>query len=757
MRLALALRSLALGALALSAAPPAALARPALTGFLSKPTEQLAVPGMAASGELTPEGDLYTGFAEYRIRFGSRLAPWDQPTRTLADPAIPSYSGTLSDGPVRYTQSDFAVPLAGEPVVYQTTSISNTSGRTRLAQVQMSLAYTDGSPIKSSDGGLATPFRFQRPALGGPLGAYYQPGQQFSASFAYTIKGRDLDRSGLLLARGPTASSETIRDTPRDTPTSTHDSRLFTLRLPPHGQASLTWQIPLAPPPAGAASDRALTRMPLAQAAVALRKLWGAQEAGMMRISVPEPKVSATYEAAIAEILDSRLLTNTGFEQTPNRLQYQAFWVRDAAIETQALDLAGLHSAAAQNLAFMDSFQGQNGLFLSQPEQYDALGQALWAISEHAELTQDPAYAASQLPRIQAAIGWLSAVSESDPLGLLPAASPNDNELASGHITGDDLWAAVGLRAAVADAELAGRVDLATQWQALDERFEASLDDAIATAVAREGHIPPVLDARGGQDWGNYWASFPTQILPAASAAVQATIAWARAHMDQGLPTYADGKDLHDYLGFKIFETELESEQAQDALEGFYAELDHTTSTDTGWETIPAPFSGRASATNLAPHGDFAAEYIALLRNMLLREAQPGEILLLTGASPAWLGPGQHIAVVSAPTARGTISFTERSSANGETLTWKDDFAPGIRLSWALPSWARSAHLAGGTPVGESVVLEGDSGSLSVYFNGTRPDQSYAQAIAGLDAEYRTHGRPAPLVPATQTLAPATR
>ena len=332
MRLAPALGSLALCALALAAAPPAALARPALTGFLSQPTDQIAVPGMAASGELTPEGDLYTGFAEYRIRFGSRLRPWDQPTRTLADPAVPSYSGTLLDGPVRYTLSDFAVPLAGEPVVYQTVSMSNASGKTRLAQVQMSLAYTDGAPIKSSDGGLATPFRFQRPALGGPLGAYHQPGQPFSASFAYSFQGRDLDRSGLLLARGPAAPSRAIPDPPLDTPTATHDSRLFALRLPPHGHASLTWQVPLEAPPAGAALDRALERLPLAGAASGLRGLWGEQEAGMMRISVPESKVSAAYEASIAEILDSRLLTSAGYEQTPNRLQYQAFWVRDAAI-----------------------------------------------------------------------------------------------------------------------------------------------------------------------------------------------------------------------------------------------------------------------------------------------------------------------------------------------------------------------------------------------------------------------------------------
>ena len=361
---------------------------------------------------------------------------------------------------------------------------------------------------------------------------------------------------------------------------------VFSVRLVPHGSVSFTWQIPLDPPPAGAAADRALDAMPSGAARAALRSLWAAQEAGMMRIDVPEAKVDATYRGAIAEMLESRIQTPTGWEQSPNRLQYRAFWIRDAAIETQALDLAGLHAAAAQNLSFIDAFQQADGLFISQAGQYDGWGEALWALSQHALLAQEPAYAAAQLGRIGAAIGWLSVASAADRLGLLPASNPDDNELAYGHITGDDLWAAAGLRSAIAAATLAGRRGMqppprrdraptprprrksaaatpaeasadAAAWTAVDQRFEAALDREIATAVAREGHIPPVLDAKGGQDWGNYWAAFPVQVLGARSPAVTATLRWARAHMAEGLPTYLGGSELHDYLGFRLFQTEL--------------------------------------------------------------------------------------------------------------------------------------------------------------------------------------------------------
>ncbi len=56
MRPARTLRSLALGALALGIAVPAASAQATLTGFLSQPTDQVAVPGMPGSAELDSRG-----------------------------------------------------------------------------------------------------------------------------------------------------------------------------------------------------------------------------------------------------------------------------------------------------------------------------------------------------------------------------------------------------------------------------------------------------------------------------------------------------------------------------------------------------------------------------------------------------------------------------------------------------------------------------------------------------------------------------
>jgi hypothetical protein len=314
-------------------------------------------------------------------------------------------------------------------------------------------------------------------------------------------------------------------------------------------------------------------------------------------------------------------------------------------------------------------------------------------------------------------------------------------------MTGDNVWAAAGLRSAIADATLAGRPDMAAAWQAVDARFEASLDAAITAATAKSAHIPPVLDTTAGQDWGNYNIAYPITVLAPTSPAVRATIAWEQAHSVQGLPTYDNGRSLHDYLGFPIFQTELAAGETSTAVAGLYAELTHTTSTDQGWEQSISPWGPRSSTVNLSPHGTFSADYIALLRNMLVADTTTGANLL-SGASPAWLAPGQHISVSNAPTEHGTVSYTERSTTAGESLTWHDSFSANSTLTWSVPSWAKDIRTTSGSLNGHVLTLSGNTGTAVVTFSGTRPKQSYAAAAAALDAAYRAHGQSVPLVPA---------
>src|ERR1039458_9645577 len=90
-----------------TAAATAASAATLRTGYLATPTEQLAVPGNAANGEITPEGNIYTGWAEYELRIGPALQAWNQPTRPLPNANEPLFSSSLTKNHVVYTQRIF--------------------------------------------------------------------------------------------------------------------------------------------------------------------------------------------------------------------------------------------------------------------------------------------------------------------------------------------------------------------------------------------------------------------------------------------------------------------------------------------------------------------------------------------------------------------------------------------------------------------------------------------------------------------------
>lgn len=561
-----------------------------LTGFLATPTEQLAVPGLVPGGEITPEGDIYTGWAEYELLAGSQPRPWSQPTRIAPDPGEPLYVADLRRGSIDYRQQVFTTEVAGEPVVYLTLTASNPSARPRLAAVGMQIAYTRGAQIPTFDGILSSPYRYPRPAPPtGGVGRYQQPGEAFDPGWIYTIAGRDVTRGGELLVRGPDAPA-LVQPTSGQALTSPHAREIYTAALAPHGGMSWTWQIPLAPPAAGAAADAALDATPLTVAQARFTAFWKRQEAGAMTVTLPEPRIGDVYRESLTNILAARYVGPDGWVQTVNTFQYHAYWLRDSSVMTVALDQAGLHAAASGNLAFLPFWQQPSGLFISQSGEYDGIGQALWEMDEHALLAGDAGYAQALLPRVSAAVGWIDAQSAADAEGILPPSTVNDDELlVNARITGDEVWAAVGLRAAIGIAQLAGRADLVAAWVPINARYEANLDRALAADEAANGHITPALDAPGGADWGNYGLDYPLEIVPPHSAEVTNILAWERSHSDQGLPGFSCRACLHDYLGFPIFQTELNrgGESVASAVAGLYAETVHTTATGAGWEDGP--------------------------------------------------------------------------------------------------------------------------------------------------------------------------
>ena len=728
----------ALGAV-LALVVPGARAHP--FSFITEPTDQLGVPGYIPGTALTPDGSLYTGWGELAFRYGPRLLPANGTVRDLLGGRYPVIRYHLRASGVDYTVTVLAAAAGDRPVNFVRVVIHNAGTRTAAAAWGAGLRYSGGH----LDPRGAYTFRFQRPATPAREGLYDQPGAAFDPGAAWAFDGGAVTRDGeALLLFGDAPPGITRRETlrPGNARAPVAEGTVFgevdyRARLAPGRQVVLDFAMPVVPVAPASAGYRQLAAARFDGELSATLAYWRRLYARAIRIQVPEPKVADTFYTSLANLAIPRYPASSGgWVQTVNKLQYNAFWLRDASFIADAFDLAGLHDLAAQDLAYFPSWQQPDGLFISRPSQYDGFGEALWAIGEHAVRTGDRAFAERMLGPVQRALAWFEAERATEPWGLMPASTPGDNELTTGHITGDNLLAADGIAAAIGLAKLVGRADDASSWQTDLDAFMTDLRGRLAAAVAKTGGwIPPALEDNGGQDWGNLWAAYPGPVLSPQDPAVTATLRHVLRSFRDGIATYYSGAALHDYLGFRVFETELLRDQQLDVVNGLYAELAHTTSTNGGWEVGVLPHGARVLTDDVAPHGWFAAEYVTLLRNMLVRE-NGRELELMSAVSPSWLLPGRTIAVANADTSLGRVAYTLHATAGGAVLTWRATPAPGVRLVWPVPSAASAVGARGLSADRRTITLTGSTGRLVVRWRLRGPFPSFSSTVRRVLANY---------------------
>jgi hypothetical protein len=704
--------------------------------YLLTPTDQLGFPGQKPGTLVTPEGDLYTGWAELSFNVGGSET-FEPRSHRLQEGRYPIVHLFKVVRGVLYELDTFQTSVSGRPVVFARINVKNLLPRFNRARVAAGVRY-DGSEFgPRSRSCCVRIYRFPRPRTPERDGLYDQPGVGFNAASPYGLApftgGSMLTRDGQVLLLYPGASpgvgvNQSLAPDPPPVNTKTQFGRtIYDVALRARESKALVFRMPvetLAP------TDPALGQLASArfeQYRAITKRYWRSLLGGAMSVRVPESKVVDTFYSSIVQDALSRYQLPSGmWVQAVNKLRYHSFYLRDGAVITNMYDMVGLHRLAAENLEYFLTWQQPEGLFISRPEEFDGFGQALFALGDHYRRTRDAAFARRMLPAVQRALEWFQRQRANDPTGLMP---PNvnlqDNELVRGHLAGDNFWAAAGVAAAVDLANGAGDGAAAAQWQKIYDDFVARLKGHVFNAQKGQGGaIPPSLDVKGGQDWGNLWASYPWPVLDPGSQVVGRTLARVRRRFREGIATYLDTRLLHHYLGFRVFQTELLRNEQRKVVEGLYAELAHTTGSGAGWEAGTAPFGDRIVDDVTTPHGWFAAEYVALLRNMLVRE-QGNDVYLMSALSPAWLRPGKRVSIARAPTVRGPVSYTLTATKSGAVLTWNANVEPGTRLLWPVPYAARDVRAAGLNSRRDMIALRGRSGRLAVRWRLVGTDPTY--------------------------------
>ncbi|MDE3066643.1 MAG: hypothetical protein KGJ60_03740 [Verrucomicrobiota bacterium] len=729
------------------------------------PTDEIGLADALAGTEITPSGSLYTGYGELFFEVGNPGRLVRQRIRTLSRGDLPIIHYRFHDGQVNYRATLFSWALDSrqpdrDPINYVRIRIHNAATGPRTTVFTIAFCYR-----------LADEHRFRRPATPARPGDYSQPGVEFDPHWTYGFQsGSNCDfavRSNQVVYVLPTqpqpclwlTTSQPYRH-PAAPPVSPATPVLlarYELTLKPDDRRELAFKMPARPIALDDAAARAeLERGRLDQALNAAKSWWRSQLDGGMQLHIGEKKVEQTFRAALMYLLLGRErvavrgqdgAVENLYVQTVNLAQYHAFWLRDGSYMVHAYDLTGHAHRAAQALDFFARFQKPDGDFLSQPGENDGWGQALWAYGQHFQLTDDRPFAQAVFPRVEQAVAWLEKARAEDALHVLPGGAPHDDELPNGwgHLTGDNFYALDGLNEAILMARALGHERLAAAWQAQYRDYHDALFQRLdQLARTNGGYIPPCLDTNGGMDWGNLLALYPHELLAPMDPLATGTLRHALAHYAEGIMCY--GPRLHLYLTMNNTEAWIARGQQRPALRELYAILAHTSSTQAGWEVGPPPWTTRDFGGDLAPHNWFGADYIAVVRNMLLRE-QDKNLDLLSVLSPAWSEPGKTLWVSNAPTQFGPVSFLAKFTPRGMELHLDEHFrSPPDRIRLHLPWYAAVSRVLidGHSATGQDREISLPPAARTVTVDWQRTgadlsDWSYRAAVQQFESGWRQH------------------
>ena len=437
----------------------------------------------------------------------------------------------------------------------------------------------------------------------------------------------------------------------------------LTWPLAPGQSAERAVRLPYAPDSAANAFDREDARLWRDRTAAFWRDLL----ARCARIQVPCEKATQALLAAHV----CQLIANDGGQVHGGEGFYDEFYIRDGAYQVMELEEAGLIDASRQALDFYLAAQRPDGRFETQKDQFDANGQAVWALWQFHKITGDRAWLERAYPPMRKAADWTMqarrlAPADSPFAGLLPAAPADGEFLWDGkhHIVGYDLWNLRGLLCTADAAGVLGRKDDAETLAREAAEYRAAIDGA----MKRTGlpHFPPSWE-KAGTHWGDTETLWPTGLFAPDDARVGASLDEVRRRFGGGfvegtLRWTGQPDAIHPYMSAYTTMASLARGEHEQVVEDFYWYLLHSTAAHAFPEGIY--FKRRFAWGDTIPHVTGASNFAIMLRHMLLDE-RGDELHLLAAVPDGWLGEGREIRAERAPTHFGELGLIVTGKAAG--------------------------------------------------------------------------------------------
>ncbi len=429
---------------------------------------------------------------------------------------------------------------------------------------------------------------------------------------------------------------------------------------------------------------------------------WRGIMSRVARIRVPCDK--ATQALLASHVY--QLIANDHGEVHPGEGFYDEFYIRDGAYQVMQLEEAGLTNAAQKAMESFLSHQRPDGRFESQKDQFDANGQACWALWQFYRITGDQQWLKKVYPRMRQAVDWMLKArrrgpTESSFSGVLPNAPADGEYLWDGkhHIVGYDFW---NLRALLCTAEAARILGRSAERKELlreAELYRSAIDAAWKQTGL--GYFPPSWE-KAGTHWGNTETLWPTELFDPCDARVTALIGEVRQNYHGGfiegtIQWVGHEKAIHPYMSAYTTMASLVRGEHEQVVEDFYWHLLHSTATHAFPEGVY--FERRTAWNDTIPHALGASNYAIMLRHMLIHE-RGDELHLLMAVPDWWLAEGKEIRLERAPTHFGLVNLTVTGTEKGVQVKFDPpDRQSPKRIILHLPRSRQLIRLAEGIEV----------------------------------------------------------
>jgi len=664
--------------------------------YFTHPTSCIGVPWMPGLNiQITPEGNLFTNFAELALFWGPENKPLACRQRRFLNGWIPVVGDSWRDGALTYDYEVFGAILDGfdETNTLQFVKLAVTNTGTGPAPVTVLAGVRrHGSPRRERAGGF-NPRSYHEIKDGW----FWRDGAAVCA-YPEQIKPSKLEAAPGLSYEKP-FTGRSVGASARTELGLAHYEQL----LAPGASLTLVFKIPHFP--VEAEDSAYLAAANAADYDVYRNKTiayWEKSLGRVNRIHTPgEPMIGNAHRATAVHVMLGTHAAADGRTQTDG-LPYPDLFTLALFDYGLLYDAYQLDEFAEANFPHCLRRQTPDGLFwdpaVSAGRQIlTAHGQMMAFLCNHVLMTRKRELGREIFPAIQRAVDLIRKDHETQPHGLMRPSTAFDAEMIKGQYTSHNYFALTGLRASIRLARFLGEDATAAAWLKVHDSFEKALLKAVRESAHPDGYVPTGLydfltgeAARGGfaeyrtdQDWENVAILWPTELVPPGDPLISGTLKRLRAtKYREGIMTYRNGQHLHQYVTTRGSNQATANGDPKQALIDTYHELLHSGSAYESFENMIRPWTDRDVEFCPPPHVWGCSNTHTAIRNLFILEQggrgglemEQRDILLFNAVSPAWLKPGEPLGIENAPTMFGMVTALMTPRPSGADVAIRTDF-----------------------------------------------------------------------------------